>query len=148
MDTPSDTFLPNHVVTQKRMERAVQQAGAANSPNPHEIVKTVIQAQVLNLDQFAEDGQAWTVPDIPGGVDCQSIVRFARKVGKQVGCPGAFQAIKVYATNTAPTVGIEVPIEQWVDPIWHPNTLWVVSLISGGATPGCNAFEAAPPAAP
>ncbi len=148
MGTPIDWGFEEFTVTQKRMERAVQQAGAANSLNPHEIVKTVIQAQGFNLLQFAPTGKAWEVPDIAGGVDCQSIVRFAKKVAKQVGCPGTFASKYIYAIETAPTVAIEHDTEGPgpccgfnVDRHVHPtNQSWVLSLVAGG---GCNAFEAA-----
>jgi hypothetical protein len=139
MNTPSGTTQLDFVVTQKRMERAVQQAGAANSLNPHEIVKTVIQAQPFNLNSAPTN--PWTVPTDTG--DCQSIVRFAEMVARQIGCPGTFAAVKVYATNTAPTIGIEVPITQWINAVSHTTEPWTLGLISGGATPGCNVFEAA-----
>lgn len=73
MGRPRDTDVPQHVVTWNRMMRAVEQAGAANSLNPHEVVRVVIQSQG-DFDLGAPQSNAWVVPDTGG--DCQSIVRF------------------------------------------------------------------------
>lgn len=150
LGTPLETGNPLYTVTKKRMERAVQQAGAANSVKPHEIIKTVVQAQEFSQLEFADPGQAWTVPDISGGVDCQSIIRFAQKVAKQIGCPGVFDHVNIYAIEIAPWVAFEdnpncfpLPCACCglnTNPRRHPqNPEWVLSLVAGG---GCNPFEA------
>jgi len=136
--TPRDTTVSAHIVTQKRMERAVQQASAANSLNPHEIVKTVIQAQRFQYN--VPRMNAWTVPD--GNSDCQTIVRFAEKVAKMVDLPGTFLHRNIYAIETAPSVAIEAPAPGGLGNPFrsHPTEPgWVLSLVAGG---GCNKFEA------
>ena len=138
--TPRDTTVLKHQVTQIRMERAVVQAGAANSLNPHEIVKTVIQAQgAFDLTQARDN--AWRVPDLGG--DCQSIVRFAEKVAKMVNVSGLFDHRHIYAIETAPTVAIEVPNTHGGlndDERNHPTESWTLALIDDDNC--CNAFEA------
>jgi hypothetical protein len=128
-------------VTQKRMERAVSQAGSAGSLDPHTITKKVIQLQGA-FDLNAPQTNEWLVPDNNG--DCQSIVRYTRAVLDMINVPGTILHKNVYAIETAPAVGIEVnPPGGLNNPTRvHPNGLWVLALMDGSTPPGCNAFEA------
>ncbi len=141
MGTPRETVFSEHVVTQKRMERAVTQAGAANSLNPHEIVKTVTWAQG-NFALVPPLTNAWTVPDEPAA--CESIVRFVDKVATMVDVPGTLDRKNIYAIETGPAIAIEVPSTHGglnTDHREHPqHPTWDLLLIDGGG--GCNAFEA------
>ncbi|NOT02644.1 MAG: hypothetical protein HOP29_18720, partial [Phycisphaerales bacterium] len=58
--TPRDALIPEHTVTQKRMERAVEWAGASGSTKPHEIVKDVMHslAPLFNLGPIPKTGRA------------------------------------------------------------------------------------------
>ena len=144
LGTPRDSTViqPQHQVTQIRMERAVVQGGAANSLNPHVIVDTVIAAQgAFDLNAPQDPGKAWLVPD--GGGDCQSIVRFAEKVVKMTNIVGTFDHRHIYAIETAPAVGIDVPNSHGglnEDIRSHATEPWELSLIDCDG--GCNAFEA------
>jgi len=141
MGTPRDTYLLAHVVTQKRMARAVEQASAANSLNSHEIVRTVTWAQG-NFSLLGPLPNAWLVPDQPA--PCESIVRFVGKVVKMVNVPGTFAHKTIYAIETAPSDAIEqsdmhAGLNQ--DVRHHPeHPSWQLFLIDGNG--GCNAFEA------
>lgn len=140
------------MVTQNRMERAVYYAKNANPVAPHHIVRSVMHAMAPHFDQFqpADPGRAWRVPDDGGA--CQSITRFVEKVVKQIGCPGEFEHVNIYAIETNPTDAIEDDpnCEPFIScPCCglnsnvrrHPtNPAWVLSLVAGGA---CNPFEAA-----
>jgi len=61
-----------------------------------------------------------------------------------VDVPGTFEHRRIYAIETAPSVGIEVPgTHQGLneDVRTHPTEPWELALIDGDG--GCNAFEAA-----
>ena len=141
--TPRNDGTTAGAVTQKRMERAVSQAAAAASLDPHSITKKVIQAQG-NFDLNAAQVNEWLVPD--NGGDCQSIVRFARAVLDMINVPGTILHRNVYARETAPTTGIEVDGATHgglnTDVRMHPNGIWSLALMDGSTPPGCNAFEA------
>lgn|GEM_PF-1922894 len=159
MGAPRDTDQDPHVVTQNRMDRAVDWASRANSTKPHSIVQKVMQdvAPHFNLNRSSEN--AWDVPEDllsapPGqdpGVDCQSMVRFAENVAKMVNFPGTFEHVNIYAVETDPMTAIEddpncVPVDTCPccgfnsNLRVHPaNPAWVLSLVVGG---GCNSFEA------
>lgn len=150
--TPRDTTDPKHVVTMKRMERAVQQAGAANSLNPHAIVEEVVAAQG-NFALVPPLPNAWNVPDVQEAA-CESIIRFAGKVVKMIDLPGTFEHKHIYVIETAADTAIEVPNthaglnqcqpnsppECVGEPRFHASQPWSLSLID--ADGGCNALEA------
>jgi len=122
------------------MKRSIEEAEAANSLNPHEIVETVIQNQGAFCLACARDN-AWRVPELGG--DCQSIVRFAEKVVKMVGVPGTFEHRRIYAIESAPTVAIDVNSFHGglcQDVRTHASEPWTLILTDAGN--GLNCYEA------
>lgn len=146
MGPPVNPGLPYHWPTVKRMQRAVAYAGAANSLNPHEIVRSVVHSLAPRFNLTENVQNAWRVPDASNGADCQSMVRFVRKVVSMVNVPGTFEHRNIYAIETAPTIAIEDDPNGWpccglnTSPRLNPqNPNWALSLVTDG---GCNAFEA------
>jgi hypothetical protein len=145
MGPPRDRNYPQHVVTIKRMERAVQEVEATGSLDPHTIVASVIAAQgTYDLDAFRDN--AWTVPDfaINHRGDCATIVRYTKKVAFMTGVPGQFAHVLVYATDAAPetpivTTGTDSLCNPWIP--HNVNTTWKLQLEDGDGDNNC--FEAA-----
>jgi hypothetical protein len=139
----NDGTVPN-TVTQKRMERAVQQVAATNTLDPNLIAKGVIGAQG-NFDLSKAQANEWVVPD--NGGDCQSIVRFTAAVLNMINVPGTVEQQNIYAIETAPTKGIEDGAGGGLNTHVriNPNGIWQLFLIDFSAPPdgsaGCNAFE-------
>jgi hypothetical protein len=152
MGTPTTPRWPG--VTLKRMRHAVTATGAANSLNPHDIVRHVMSRWGnFNLDVVFSN--EWELADDrrfpPGniragqliGADCQTIVRHVESVIRMVGCPGVSQARVVWAKPSAPTTPIENDLggPDLNNPnINHPSQPWFAFLKDGNGD--ANAFEA------
>lgn len=156
MGTPTTPRQPG--VTLKRMRHAVKATGAANSLDPHEIVKHVLSKwSTFNLNQVYDN--EWELADdatdpVTGdliGADCQTIVRHTESVIKMVGCPGKSEFIVVWAKVPTPAHGEENPayVPNVVNPEqWHNNfrppdpakARWLAGLVDGSG--GLNKYEA------
>jgi hypothetical protein len=152
MGTPTTPRWPG--VTLKRMRHAVAATGAANSLNPHDIVRHVM-SRWGNFNLNVRFSNEWELADDkrfpPGspkagqliGADCQTIVRHVESVIKMVGCPGTSQARVVWAKPSDPTTPIENDLggPDLNNPnIKHPLQPWFAFLKDGNGD--ANAFEA------
>jgi hypothetical protein len=155
MGTPVTPRWPG--VTLKRMKHAVSATGAANSLDPHQIVKHVLSKwSSFNLSQVYDN--EWELADDATdaagnliGADCQTIVRHTESVIRMVGCPGKSEFIVVWAKVPAPAVGVENPayIPNVVNPPQRYNSFrppnpakatWLAGLVDGSG--GLNKYEA------
>jgi len=151
MGIPRETDYEEHMVTQIRMERAVDYASRAGSFNPHVIVATVRdECGAYSLEAGRDN--AWYVPSEGG--DCAAIICFVEKVANMVNVPGTFEHVNIYAVDDddpttpdiyEPTIGIEVSGDHWglcEDPRGaHDTEPWDLFEIDDDI--GCNCFEAA-----
>jgi len=156
MGNPTTPRWPG--ITLKRMRHAVKATGAANSLNPHEIVKHVMSKwSTFNLQQVYNN--EWELADdatdpMTGaliGADCQTIVRHTESVIRMVGCPGKAEFIVVWAKVPTPAHGEENPAyspnvsdpKQWYNafrPFDAAKAKWRATLVDGDGNQ--NRYEA------
>jgi hypothetical protein len=122
INTPRDPGQPEHAVTLKRMDKAVELVAPMDTTNPQSIVHGLMKLlpnyvlhpnkhvppQFSHPDYFNSVGGAWPIADyMKYAAECQAIVRFTRKIVKQLGAPGEGKMVYIYAAPAAPLVAKE-----------------------------------------
>jgi hypothetical protein len=158
VDAPIDAARVRGV-TLKRMKKAVEAVGGANSLKPHQIVRSVIQkwnhfnlkVAHYNAWKLGEDETDPATGELIGA-DCQTIVRVTRNAIKLVGVPGEAKYVVVWAKVKTPAKGEES--ENAANHMTKPRQYyndhnrdrrsrrnWIAALVDGGG--GLNNYEAA-----
>jgi hypothetical protein len=134
IDVPSDPGVAAHAVTLKRMAKSVGLVEPMASTNPQTIVHELMKKlpyYVLRADPavpsafnhpsyFNSVGGAWGTADyISSYAECQAIVRFVRKIIKQIGAPGDGKMVFIYADPAAPMVAKEDDESAANPALWH-----------------------------
>lgn len=122
IDTPRDPAASEHGVTLKRMDKAVSLVSPMGTTNPqtivHQLMKKLpvyvlkanpaVPSDLRHPAYYNAVGGAWPLADyMPYAAECQTIVRFVRKIIKQIGAPGDAKMVYIYADPTAPLVAKE-----------------------------------------
>ena len=134
VDKPRDPGKAPHGVTSKRMDKAVEFVAPMGTTNPQTIVHKLMQKlpyYVLHADPavpskyhhpnyYNSDGGAWPIADYMAYyAECQAIVRFVRKITKQLGIPGDGKMVFVYADPVAPMIAKEDDESVPHPALWH-----------------------------
>lgn len=121
---PRDPGQASHGVTLKRMELAVGLVAPMATTNPqtivHELMKKLpyyvlhanpaVPSKFSHPNYFNAEGGAWPIADYLGYyAECQAIVRFVRKIIKQLGAPGDGEMVYVFADPATPLAAKEDP---------------------------------------
>ncbi len=103
---------PRSGVTTRRVRQAIELTeGFGNKP--HDIVSAQMDRFPVYVLGKAYLGNVWPLADdIPGGAECQAIVRFVEAVNDAIGLPGKAHGITVYAHPDSPDAPIVGALTQ------------------------------------